>query len=387
MPFTRIIFAVVVLAMLALSTANINNFIAKNGQLRKASWAAMYDNATDSSTLLNVPPRRMWGWDPADSGYCGETATQSAALYFGNYVSQQVVRDVATGGNDQFLIAVSDTTAAKQLKLTSDEFAYKKEKKPQAKSYLAFLKKHLDMGHPVVAGFFEKAPNRDAGDKNYDHIMIVIGYTVDADGNMENLYINDFYEKYTRLEAIKGKTRKQCKASTDPEQPFKYCITSPVNYGMAISGNLDKNDELYRAQLFAPWHEPDDGIEDKVNAAPVEMSMTLVVKGLTVGSNISCVRFDSHKNVPSKNFLSSKKWTKRWDFTATKTSYKIMVDPIMSNTEAYYRCVDNDDNGSTTPSSTRAPVTPVFDSDVAADAIDVADTSADDSSDDDETNM
>ena len=55
---------------------------------------------------LNVPPRRMWGWGPGLSGFCGEMSIQSAGLYYGNYISEQRARD-AGGTGSQLLIGVN----------------------------------------------------------------------------------------------------------------------------------------------------------------------------------------------------------------------------------------------------------------------------------------
>lgn len=48
--------------------------------------------STQTTILLDIPPRLQW---PNNNGYCGETAVQSIYLYYGSYISEIQVRNIA----------------------------------------------------------------------------------------------------------------------------------------------------------------------------------------------------------------------------------------------------------------------------------------------------
>lgn len=43
------------------------------------------------SVSLSIPPREQWF---ERNGYCGECAIQQAALFYGTYASQKVIRGI-----------------------------------------------------------------------------------------------------------------------------------------------------------------------------------------------------------------------------------------------------------------------------------------------------
>lgn len=49
--------------------------------------------------LLDLPPRYMWGWGPGLSGYCGSVSLQTAAIYHGNWLTEDAIRGTS-GAHD-----------------------------------------------------------------------------------------------------------------------------------------------------------------------------------------------------------------------------------------------------------------------------------------------
>ncbi len=78
-------------------------------------------NGTNFDVLLDVPARFMWGWADGKRGYCGETSFQSHGILYGNWISQQLVRNQAD--KRELLIGVNDEKAAKGLKFKYQSFS------------------------------------------------------------------------------------------------------------------------------------------------------------------------------------------------------------------------------------------------------------------------
>ena len=77
---------------------------------------------------------------------------------------------------------------------------------------MEWCRNHIDEGHVVVAGFYDK--NHD--DPDYDHIMPVVGYKKDHAGNTLGIFYNDLYvtsgPRYLSVE-IDIQKRSNCKVS------------------------------------------------------------------------------------------------------------------------------------------------------------------------------
>ena len=294
-------------------------------------------NACATDVMLNAPPRYMWGWGAGLSGYCGETSFQTNGIFWGEWISSEYVRN-ADGGNE-LLIAVNDAAAAKNLKMTYESWNYN-AKNPQGANFIAWLRGHIDNGHVVAIGVFEKQPS---GDEDYDHIVPVVGYQYDSSsGATLGIYINDLYSSAPRfISASTGvQTRKTCTQSSSPSQPYTYCLPSAVDYGIAFTGIQDTAKETFRMTLQMPsWTEPDWGKEDKVNAKPVNFTISASVKGLTSGKAYTILRFESYSTLPTSKFISGP-FTKRFDFTATAATMNFSnFDSFMSNSTIFYRTV------------------------------------------------
>jgi hypothetical protein len=117
-----------------------------------------------------------------------------------------------------------------------------------------------------------------------DHIMIIIGYTVDSSGHVTGFYHNDYWKRTVSLITSKFSTRQNCEQDTHPEQPYSYCLPYEVDYGLAILGNNDPLGETFPTYLVTDMYdEPDWGAEDKIFAKPILFNHTLHVSGLIPG--------------------------------------------------------------------------------------------------------
>ena len=110
-----------------------------------------------SKVVLGPQPGQQWN---INGGFCGAFSTQHAALAFGAWISQDLVRK---GNKDSpgphnmhgdstlgYEVVPSNVAAtAEGLKLTYDEWDYNSPK-PQADAFKKWLKKHLAAGEPIV---------------------------------------------------------------------------------------------------------------------------------------------------------------------------------------------------------------------------------------------
>jgi hypothetical protein len=295
--------------------------------------------AMGDTVMLDIPSRYMWGWGmkpPGISlaGYCGSTSLQSAALYYGNWISSEIWRDAAGG---ELLIAVNEDKAASQLHMRIQnmeiDFDYN--------VFLDWAVSQLDKQRPVVLGVYERQPD---GDKDYDHIVPVIGYTKE-DKKVTELHYNDLWSRQTRKMAIPEdiRTRREASGSMG-EQPYTYFVPSKIQYAIAVLGIEDDNGETFPTKLVAPdWTEPDYGKEDERHDTPVPFEFTAKVSGLTKGAKYSILRFDHHSMVPDRDFIEGS-YAKRVDFTADGSEHTLSkFDTVSSDASAFYRTVLNTD--------------------------------------------
>src|ERR1700739_3398913 len=99
------------------------------------------------STMLNIPPRLQW---PNNDGYCGENSIQMCGLYYGDYISEGLCRNVA---GSELLIYVNDTIALDKLSFTYAEWD-PNLKSPQYMNYLDWVKQYLNKKQPVIIAVY-----------------------------------------------------------------------------------------------------------------------------------------------------------------------------------------------------------------------------------------
>ena len=323
----------------------------------------MDESVGAGKTMLDIPPRYMWGWSPPGpptaSGYCGSASVQSTALYFGNWITQMAVRDTSGGhdaahsillGRDEDLPTpgTSVTHACAELKLDCSAWDYDAQPTPQHASFLSWAKDALDAGSPVIIGVYWVLDS----DPDYDHIVPMIGYEEGESGGGSGkggaVFLNDFHANATRRYDISDfvSSRRDCSVADDmvpaddDGRVYEWCLPSMVDYGVIVKGNADAGGELLRTQLVAlsSWSEPDYSEEDELGETPVRMSATVRVTGLETGSSYVLLRYDDPSAVPDRAFLAGGGFVEKIPFTAEATNHAHAVT-FMSNSTTLFRCV------------------------------------------------
>ena len=253
----------------------------------------------------------------------------SALLYYGNYVSQEIVRyadnpactaSQKLTGACQLLVGVNDVTAATNLHMK-----YATSYGLSSTSFLSWIQDSLKLGYPVVAGFYVAG----LSDPDYDHIMIIIGYETTSTGAISALYWNDFSQNQITKVNVGNlfKTRNTC---TDTTQP--YCLPLNYNYGIRLEGNNDAT--LSHSLKVSSWSEPDYSSEDQVSPkpAPILLSANLTISGVIQGNRYSISRYD-------RLDYSTTQLSKIYCFAASSNgTYTFMLpDTLLSNQSYFFR--------------------------------------------------
>jgi hypothetical protein len=332
-----------------------------NHQLKKKKQAggntsiSGLSQMASNSVMLNIIPRRMWGWGLwADtiSGYCGEGSIQTCMISFGNYISQEQVLKAA---GSPLLLGVNSDECLKALHVSYEYIGQYALGLPWI---LDYIKKQLDQGFPVIMGLYV---NESDGDVSYDHICPIVGYKLGIEGTIENLYLCDGYLLYTyELNCLGGdcyQTRDDMIPNLDFGGPYFLSIPNiegkkddgepAINQMVTIKGNEDPKRETFPVCLVmeSPY-EPNWGSEDQLFAPAGPIACTCEITGLTKGLQYSIIRFDNPSDLPSSDFLASGTFTMRENFTASDNNFSIHVSntadyPFISNGTYFFRCVLN----------------------------------------------
>lgn len=392
MLFWQQIVLILIAGLVVFGAWHIFKKIACNGQNLNAP-RILVQNA--KSKILNIKPRRMMGWGLWAStmlGYCGESSLQMAAIYFGNYISQeQIVK--AAGGS--FMIGVNDNVCFPNLHMNWEFWPnIFGPGGPSIYEILQYVKTQVDKNIPIILGLYV---NEDGGDKSFDHQCLAIGYDLDNTGAVKTIWLLDTYE--IRLIPFDCSLQPyQCLSGDDacntaplppsqpvgppsyPKEPFPVCFKrredfanpnkqapydvaipnvmtnkkcSPTpcedlgNALCAVQGNVDPKNELYPCWLdMNSVYEPNWGSEDQIFAPPAPISCKVWIQGLKFGTKYSLLRFDNPKDVPDQDFIHASTYTLRVDFTSCGNSNMIEVKhdpqvwPFMSNGTYFFRCVE-----------------------------------------------
>jgi hypothetical protein len=288
------------------------------------------NNPRQITKVLEIPPRRQWD---DNEGYCGETCIQAFAMYYGTYVSQYQVRAMINSDQrHELVICQNEDVVLKNLRLTYQQWDYEKQPTPQCKNYLAWVKRQLSAGHPVIGTAYMKGES----DPDYDHILPFIGFQSvhDASSYHDNdlliFYDNYDHSRFTRpfrtLPAIRQEVAKGA---------FAYYIPQDDDYGCAVTGIADRGHETAPVRLSVDrWDEPDVVAGEKA----VVMHANLTVSSLAQGKSYSLLRYDDYHKVPDTAFLTKGGYTWRHKFTAA-SAVETSADTFMSNDCVIYRCV------------------------------------------------
>lgn len=278
---------------------------------------------------LPIAPRLQWR-DRA--GYCGECAIQQCALYYGNYVSQYVCRQIIdTTQQQDVLVRVNADLVLDALRLKYDEFGTSQVAPPQYKAYLAWTKKHLHQGHPVILTMFVRG--HECWD--YDHIVLATGVESGDDHTYhpeDTLYFHDLFE--LKPEVRPFKTLHDSRKMKGNGVKHYFCIPAQYDFGCAITGIDDKSGNLLPIQVTVNLpREPDIVKGEK----PVDLTLEITVRDLTPGETYVLYRYDNHTHLPNDDYSNSKYVSAR-SFEA-KGATHAFTDQCQSNGASFYRCL------------------------------------------------
>ncbi|MGP8217072.1 MAG: T9SS type A sorting domain-containing protein [Bacteroidia bacterium] len=276
------------------------------------------------STLLNIPPRIQW---PNNDGYCGENSIQMCGLYYGNYISEVVVRDVAGG---ELLVYVNDTAALDSLNFNYVEWD-PNPNPPQYMTYLDWVKQYLYQKQPVIITVYVSGMS----DPDYDHIIPAIGFyanSVNTYNATDSLTYNTNFDTvyFTRAFSTIYATRAQANNSA----PYPYYIPKNVDYGVAVTGNKDPG------KVTRPVHivlDSNDEPNVTLGVPPCMLRATITADSLTIGKSYALLRYNNYRTVPSTGFKPSGANSVVY-FTATAVTHTV-IDSFMSDTAVFYRCI------------------------------------------------
>jgi hypothetical protein len=283
-----------------------------------------------TSVQLPIPPRTQWN---NANGYCGETSIQSIALYYGTWVSEDLVRTLAGG---ELLIGVNGPQALTALHFDFTQWN-NAQAQPQFQSFMLWMKTYLLQGTPSFFGAYLTDGNNDP---DYDHIMPVTGVVTANPAAYDPTDVftwnDNFGDQIMRAASAIVATRASCSYSSVQGG----CIPQNVDYGIAVTGIVDPQHVTLPVSLtVAQSSEPNVSQGDP----PVQMAGNVTVSGLATGSNYALLRYDDYTQVPTNataaQYLASSP-TYRVDFTAGAAQWTY-PDPntFTSGASTTYRCV------------------------------------------------
>ena len=331
---------------------------ATSSPLQRASAAA-----STYSVVNPLPPRIQWN---ANYGYCGEASFISAGLFYGQYLSQYDARAIASNNarqnlsSSQLLLGVNDVAAAKAMHLAATPFNTSTQTSTAA--FLTWVKSNVIAGYPVVMGVFMNQSrfygnkNLNAGDTEYDHIVVATGitsrhpltgpavyyaddiitfndnglWTGTPNGQPQNVFSCSF--------GTFAATRQQANATTRPV----YSLNNGPDYGIAITGIIDLSRETVPVRLATSVNAESTGIVNNSTTRPAfkPVTLTVTVSGLTPGVTYNLYRYSSMAAVPDSNInANAAKAVQKRAITITSGSTYTMTQTIKSNQIVVYRAV------------------------------------------------
>jgi hypothetical protein len=318
--------------------------------------------ATTYTAGSRLPARIQWN---ANYGYCGETAFISAGLYYGQYVSQYDARALASKNarqsleSSQLLLGVNDVAAAKAMHLNAT--AFDTAKKPTSPAFLTWVKTNVTAGYPVVMGVlmnqsrFYGTTNLNAGDAEYDHIVVATGITSTRPLTGPTTYYADdvlTFNDHGLWTGTNGQpqnafsysfgtfatTRQKANAKTGPV----YSLKSGADYGIAITGIIDLSGETVPVRLATSTNSETPAMVNGSTTRPAAkpVTLTITISSLKPGTTYTLYRYTTMANVPDSNFnANAGKAAQKWTIKIAAGTTYTMTQTINSNETAVYRAV------------------------------------------------
>ena len=307
--------------------------------------------ASAATTLLDMPPRYMWGWQPKVSGYCGSASVQMAGIFFGNWLTEDAIRGTSGGhnANHQLLIAydkdlgvkgTSVADACRALAMNCSMWDYGSAPSPQHGAFVAWAAAAIGRGEPVIMGVYWGVESDD----DYDHIVPMVGYDSDSSSSSSSssvsaVYFHDLHTNASlRADLSTFVTTRQGCDSAARFGPGAFCLPKRTDYGLAVRGNQDARGVLLPTRLaMDAWTEPDYSREDAQHAPPALLGAMVTVSGLAAGARYALLRFEDPAAVPHEDFLNGA-FSSKTEFVAAGETWSQRAT-FMSNSTTFFRSV------------------------------------------------
>ena len=312
-----------------------------------------------SRIVGGIEPGQQWN---SDGGFCGAFSVQHAALGFGAWISQDLVRKAnrfspgphnmhgnPTEGYEVMPSNVVDTAGG--LKLAYEEWDYT-QPRPQATAYKAWLKKHLVRGHPIVwfpickGDSHQPYPGSCPLGGAVDHVEPMWGIFSNHSLDDETVYDDDwilhasdqdYLPYYRTLNSLPDSTRMEGNClhagSGFGKNEMYPCFDEDITYGLAVLGlNITGKTLPTYLSTSGAVSEP----QIRSGERPSKLTGTVTVTGLTGGSRYTIYRYDGTDTLPAST-ASMAGFTHSHTFMATATHYEY-ADPniFLSSSAVYY---------------------------------------------------
>jgi hypothetical protein len=317
--------------------------------------AARIPSRASVPVFNDIPPRLQW---EHNYGYCGEVSMISAGLYYGQYASQYTARALASNETpqnrerSQLLVGVNAAHAAARMHLAATVWNTANERNTDA--FLAWVKKNVLLDRPVIIGVYNNEyrlyhnTNPHSGDSEYDHVVPVVGVTSVGPGynprdtitfSDNGLWGPPTPYLFTYRFASFQRDRVQANAKNGP----LYSLANDGrNYGIAITGVLDRDRETVpvRVATSVNYEKPAIGKQSNVRPKPMPLVLTVTVWNLRPGTAYVLYRYDRFSSVPDGRFnAGAARASQRWAFRAGPSGQYVVTQRIMSDDVAVYRAV------------------------------------------------
>lgn len=380
--------------------AKTHSLVATGGRDNKKRKQKNNKKRKPKKKMLDLPPRQQWNtkhkywskqWTSVyrfythkmiEQQYCACLALQTAAMYYGTWVSQRtphmmmaakalkkahtkttglagtmhVIREY-TRGMDKSPSAYPyfGSLVIPPLKLRFQQWIPAKSDRKLYKKFMVWMKGHLVLGHPTLFTTYV----RDEHDSDYDHILQAVGVrsrslSSDEFDSRDVLFYNDGFDLDHRHNRTFGNFHDSRAMKTnclhrDSRQPNgwsngdfwrkgKYawhyeCISNDRPFGTAMIGIVDENKETVPVRITVSSGASEPNPAKRIHA-------TVSITDLKHGRKYVLLRYGSFEKVPSKNFLRNRGFDYAHKFTADGKTKKYR-DPhsFMSDTIQIYRCV------------------------------------------------
>ena len=279
-----------------------------------------------ASTLLNIPPREQW------TNYCGSTSIQMAGLYYGMYVSQDIVRK--TVRDEEVLLGINCEEALGALSLRYRSWDYEDR---DVESYCQWMKESIRRETPVI--FTTMVAEESSSGSYYDHIMLAMGFVAEDPATYDDsdtLIYNDCFEEAHLYQSFE----------TFRDSSAYYYLNPDWHYGIEVTGIEDEDNICLPVRVSVDrWNEPDL----TQGELPVLLNAVIQVGSLEIGNSYLLLRYDDPTDVPSGNFVQSSS-DLRLPFTA-EAETATFSDTFSSDGVAIYRCAPASKPSAVSPAS------------------------------------